>query len=166
MDEISNTGMQDYFIELMRDYPNTQKLGCYDPHNQAYVLANNDTRILNCNVRLNRYSNSIASNTSNFANSLFTIIGDVSWTISVVNMGSGTNWVSNYQTFGFGTTPITGIIAVNNTGSNRSIKFVVTYCGNKTLEFILTQGAGEHGNVISVVIHNPIRPVPGKFSKL
>jgi hypothetical protein len=165
MDEISNTGMQDYFIELMRDYPNTQKLGCYDPHNQAYVLANNDTSILNCNVRLNRYSNSIASNTSNFANSLFTIIGDVSWTISVVNMGSGTNWVSNYQTFGFGTTPITGIISVNNTGSNRSIKFVVTYCGGKTLEFILTQGAGENGSVINVVIHNPIRPIPGKFDK-
>lgn len=163
MDEISNTGMQDYFIELMREYPNTQKLGCYDPHNQAYVLANNDTSILNCNVRLNRYSNSIASNTSSFANSLFTIIGDVSWTISVVNMGSGTNWVSNYQTFGFGTTPITGIIAVNNTGSNRSIKFVVTYCGNKTLEFILTQGAGENGSVINIVIHNPIKPKPGKF---
>jgi hypothetical protein len=165
MDEISNTGMQDYFIELMRDYPNTQKLGCYDPHNQAYVLANNDTTILNCNVRLNRYSKNIASNTSSFANSLFTIIGDVSWTISVVNMGSGTNWVSNYQTFGFGTTPITGNISVNNTGSNRSIKFVVTYCGGKTLEFILTQGAGGTGSVISVVIHNPIKPVPGKFNK-
>ena len=165
MDEISNTGMQDYFIELMRDYPNTQKLGCYDPHNQAYVLANNDTSILNCNVKLNRYSKNIASNTSSFANSLFTIIGDVSWTISVVNMGSGTNWVSNYQTFGFGTTPITGIISVNNTGSNRSIKFVVTYCGGKTLEFILTQGAGGTGSVISVVIHNPIKPVPGKFNK-
>jgi hypothetical protein len=163
MDEISNTGMQDYFIELMRDYPNTQKLGCYDPHNQAYVLANNDTTILNCNVRLNRYSNNIASNTSSFPNALFTIIGDVSWTISVVNMGSGTNWVSNYQTFGFGTTPITGIIAVNNTGSNRSIKFVVTYCGGKTLEFILTQGAGENGSVINIVIHNPIKPKPGKF---
>jgi hypothetical protein len=166
MDEISNTGMQDYFIELMRDYPNTQKLGCYDPHNQAYVLANNDTTILNCNVRLNRYSKNVPSNTSNLANSLFTIIGDVSWTISVVSLGSGTNWVSNYQTFGFGTTPITGIIAVNNTGSNRSIKFVVTYCGGKTLEFILTQGVGKVGNVISVVINNPIRPVPGKFSKL
>jgi hypothetical protein len=163
MDEISNTGMQDYFIELMRDYPNTQKLGCYDPHNQAYVLANNDTSIFNCNVRLNRYSNNIASNTSSFPNALFTIIGDVSWTISVVNMGSGTNWVSNYQTFGFGTTPITGIIAVNNTGSNRSIKFVVTYCGGKTLEFILTQGAGENGSVINIVIHNPIKPKPGKF---
>lgn len=163
MDEISNTGMQDYFIELMRDYPNTQKLGCYDPHNQAYVLANNDTTILNCNVRLNRYSKNVPSNTSNLANSLFTIIGDVSWTISVVNLGSGTNWVSNYQTFGFGTTPVTSIIGVNNTGSNRSVKFVVTYCGGKTLEFILTQGVGKVGNVISVVINNPIKPVPGKF---
>jgi len=163
MDEISNTGMQDYFIELMRDYPNTQKLGCYDPHNQAYVLANNDTTILNCNVRLNRYSKNVPSNTSNLANSLFTIIGDVSWTISVVSLGSGTNWVSNYQTFGFGTTPITSIISVNNTGSNRSVKFVVTYCGGKTLEFILTQGVGKVGNVISVVINNPIKPVPGKF---
>lgn len=163
MDEISNTGMQDYFIELMRDYPNTQKLGCYDPHNQAYVLANNDTTILNCNVRLNRYSKNVPSNTSNLANSLFTIIGDVSWTISVVSLGSGTNWVSNYQTFGFGTTPITSIISVNNTGSNRSVKFVVTYCGAKTLEFILTQGVGKVGNVISVVINNPIKPVPGKF---
>lgn len=163
MDEISNTGMQDYFIELMRDYPNTQKLGCYDPHNQAYVLANNDTTILNCNVRLNRYSKNVPSNTSNLANSLFTIIGDVSWTISVVSLGSGTNWVSNYQTFGFGTTPITSIISVNNTGSNRSVKFVVTYCAGKTLEFILTQGVGKVGNVISVVINNPIRPVPGKL---
>ena len=163
MDEISNTGMQDYFIELMRDYPNTQKLGCYDPHNQAYVLANNARTILNCNVRLNRYSKNVPSNTSNLANSLFTIIGDVSWTISVVSLGSGTNWVSNYQTFGFGTTPITSIISVNNTGSNRSVKFVVTYCAGKTLEFILTQGVGKVGNVISVVINNPIRPVPGKL---
>lgn len=166
MDEISNTGMQDYFIELMRDYPNTQKLGCYDPHNQAYVLANNDISILNCNVKLNRYSKNVPANTSSIANSLFTIIGDVSWTISLVSMGFGTNWISNYQTFGFGTTPITGIIAVNNTGSNRSVKFVVTYCGNKTLEFILTQGTGKIGKVITVVTHNPIRPIPGKFNKL
>lgn len=163
MDEISNTGMQDYFIDLMREYPNTQKLGCYDPHNQTYVLANNDTTILNCNVKLNRYSKNIASNVSSFPNALFTIIGDVSWSISVVDMGSGTNWVTNYQTFGFGTTPITGIIAVNNTGSNRSIKFVVSYCEGKSLEFILTQGAGEQGSVINIVIHNPIRPKPGKF---
>lgn len=160
MAEISANGMQDYFIELMRDFPNTQKLGCYDPHNQTYVLASNDISILNCNVKLNRYSKNVASNTSTFMNNLFTIIGDVSWTLSIVNLGSGTNWVSNYQTFGYGTTDINAIIAQNLTGSNRSVKFVITYCGGKTLEFILTQGAGEIGNIINVVIHNPIKPNP------
>lgn len=159
--EISALGMQDYFIDLMREYPDTQKLGCYDPHNQAYVLANNDISVTNCNLRLNRLSKNVASNTSSFANNLFTIICDVSWSITLQDMGYGTSWVSNYQLFGFGTTDITAIIAQNLTGSNRSLRFVVTYCDNKQIKFQLTQGASPAGNIINVVIHNPPRPTTG-----
>ena len=166
--EISALGMQDYFIDLMREYPDTQKLGCYDPHNQAYVLANNDISVTNCNLRLNRLSKNVASNTSSFANNLFTIICDVSWSITLQDLGYGTSWVSNYQLFGFGTTDITAIIAQNLTGSNRSLRFVVTYCDNKQIKFQLTQGASPSGNIINVVIHNPppIRPTPININKL
>lgn len=159
--EISALGMQDYFIDLMREYPDTQKLGCYDPHNQTYVLANNDISVTNCNLRLNRLSKNVASNTSSFANNLFTIICDVSWSITLQDMGYGTSWVSNYQLFGFGTTDITAIIAQNLTGSNRSLRFVVTYCDGKQQKFLLTQGASPSGNIINVVIHNPPRPTTG-----
>jgi len=166
--EISALGMQDYFIDLMREYPDTQKLGCYDPHNQAYVLASNDISITNCNLRLNRLSKNVASNTSSFANNLFTIICDVSWSITLQDMGYGTSWVSNYQLFGFGTTDITAIIAQNLTGSNRSLRFVVTYCDGKQQKFLLTQGASPTGNIINVVIHNPppIKPTPININKL
>jgi hypothetical protein len=166
--EISALGMQDYFIDLMREYPDTQKLGCYDPHNQAYVLASNDISITNCNLRLNRLSKNVASNTSSFANNLFTIICDVSWSITLQDLGYGTSWVSNYQLFGFGTTDITAIIAQNLTGLNRSLRFVVTYCDGKQQKFLLTQGASPSGNIINVVIHNPppIRPTPININKL
>ena len=158
--EISAFGMQDYFIELMREYPNTQKLGCYDPHNQTYILASNDISITNCALRLNRLSKTVASNTSSFQNNLFTIICDVSWSITLQNMGYGTSWVSNYQLFGFGTTDITAIIAQNLTGANRSLRFVVTYCDGKQQKFLLTQGASPAGNIINVVIHNPLPVKP------
>ena len=83
-------------------------------------------------------------------------------------MGYGTSWVSNYQLFGFGTTDITAIIAQNLTGSNRSLRFVVTYCDGKQQKFLLTQGASPTGNIINVVIHNPppIKPTPININKL
>lgn len=151
--EISSNGMKDYFMELMRDYPNTQKLGAYDPHNHQYVLSSNDISILGCKLTLSRNENSIAGTTSSFTSLLFTIISDINWSISVVSMGFGTNWVTNYQTFGFGTQDITAIIATNNTGQVRKIKFVVTYCDGLTQEFILTQGIGEPnaGNGVFVI---------------
>lgn len=143
--EISSNGMKDYFMELMRDYPNTQKLGGYDPHNHQYVVASNDISILGCKLNLSRNENSVAGTTAAFSNLLFTIISDINWSISVVDMGYGTNWVTNYQTFGFGTQDITGIIAVNNSGQIRIIKFVVTYCDGLTKDFTLTQGVGQPG---------------------
>jgi len=162
MQEISASGMQDYFIELMREYPDTQKLGCYDPHNQAYVLANNNRSILNCNAKLNRYTRNVPSIGISTPYTLFTIIADVAWSISLVSLGSGTNWVSNFPAFGFGTTDVNALVAQNNTGSPRSVKFVITYCGNKTLEFTLTQGLGSIGNITTVVVHEAIPPKKDK----
>lgn len=37
--EISANGMQNYFRDEMKDNPNTQKLGMYDPYNNTYVLS-------------------------------------------------------------------------------------------------------------------------------
>lgn len=40
---ISNLGMSSWFRDLFLDYPNTQKLGGYDPYAKEYVLVSNQT---------------------------------------------------------------------------------------------------------------------------
>lgn len=147
--EISSNGMKDYFMDLMREYPNTQKLGAYDPHNHQYIIASNNTSILACVLELNTYSKIIPSNGQNYY--LFNIISEVDWSISLQNIGYGTNWASNFQTFGYGNQDITAIISENTTGSNRSIKFIVSYCDGKQKEFILEQGSTEYGGVTIIV---------------
>ena len=67
-------GMKDFFRDLMRDGPNKQKLGAYDPHQNHYVLASNDNSSIPCKLSLSRDSLSISKISMTVLSFLFTII--------------------------------------------------------------------------------------------
>ena len=150
-----NIGMNDYFRDLMRQNPNTQKLGAYDPHNQMYVLATNDKTVKPCKLTLSRYSgtfSNLGTTTSTKPTFLFAIESDADWTITKVSTGSGTNWLSLSNTTGYGNQDIFGAIAINSSGVNRSMQIVVTYCGGALSQtYTLTQGKYKDLGVIVMV---------------
>jgi hypothetical protein len=145
-----NIGMTDYFRDLMRTTPNTQKIGAYDPHNQMYVLAANDNNVKACKLSLSRYAGFFSNAGTTKSVNLFSIVSDSPWTITLTNTGFGTNWVTAPITSGYGNQDIYSQIAPNTTGANRTINFVVTYCG-KTQTFVLTQGRYKDINVVTIV---------------
>jgi hypothetical protein len=147
-----NTGMNDYFRDLMRNSPDDQKLGAYDPHNQMYVLATNDISVKQCKLSLSR-NNALVPNYgsgSERVTDLFSIITDSAWTLEVISTGFGTNWVTGYATSGYGSQSILAAISSNTTGANRTVNFIVTYCG-QTVTFVLTQGRYKEVGVIIIV---------------
>jgi hypothetical protein len=157
--EVSSWGMNDFFRDIMRNNPYTQKLGCYDPYLHKYVLAFNDQKVFPCILTLSRYSYKGPSTPFNIM--AFLISTDTSWTISVQNNGYGTNWVSNYATSGFGSQNIFVNVAQNNTGFNRFVTFVVSYCDGLTQEFVLNQAKGKRGQVVLTVFNNPTPVIKG-----
>lgn len=142
-----NLGMTDYFRDIMRDNPNDQKLGAYDPFLDKYTLAFNDNTALPCKLFMSPRVKTVASNTASILNFLFTITTESAWTIAVANDGFGTNWVSNYATSGTGTQDISAVISPNNTQVTRTIRFIVTYCSGLTQTFTLTQGSSPIGTI-------------------
>jgi hypothetical protein len=157
--EVSGWGMADFFRDIMRENPYTQKLGCYDPYLHKYILAFNDQKVVPCKLTLSRYSYKGPSTPFNVM--AFLISTDSAWTISVQNNGYGTNWVSNYATSGFGPQNIFINVAQNNTGFNRFITFVVSYCDGLTQEFVLNQAKGKRGDVVLTVFNNPTPVIKG-----
>jgi hypothetical protein len=151
---ISDAGMMDYFRDLMRDNPFTQKLGGYDPFSHQYVLHNSLMRSLPCALKLSRDRLSIGNQALGYI--LFGIDTEVSWTITVEDMGFGTNWVSDYPTSGTGVYSINANVSQNLLGSNRSVRFVVSFCNGQTQEFILTQAKGRKGSVVTLVFMNKL----------
>jgi hypothetical protein len=85
----------------------------------------------------------------------FRISTDISWTISVTNLGFGTNWVSGFISSGTGDAVISGQVSQNTTNVVRSVMLVVNYCG-KTESFTLTQGRSKGLNVVTVVRNNKL----------
>jgi hypothetical protein len=83
----------------------------------------------------------------------FRISTDIPWTISVVNLGFGTNWVSGFIASGTGDAVISGQVAQNTTNVVRSVRLVVNYCG-KTENFILKQGRSKGLSVVTIVRNN------------
>jgi hypothetical protein len=149
---ISSIGMTGYFRNNMMDSPNTQKLGGYDPHTRKYVLASNDTSIISCDtLNLSRYSLSVPKTVA--LEELFTIIYSSSWTISKVDNGSGTSWLTITTPVGSGSQDIYGLIQPN-TGATRSMKVRVTYCSRIYKDFILTQASGKRIKLIVLVSNN------------
>lgn len=150
IEEINN-GMSDYFKDLMRLNPNTQKLGAYDPYQGHYVLASNERSSIACSLELSRTSLTVRRTAPLTPVLLFTIITNGSWSVSLVDNGFGTNWVTGYATAGFGTQDIRGIIAYNGTGANRTVGFTVTYCFGLTKTFTLTQSKDNRIGVVVMV---------------
>jgi len=151
---ISSLGMTDYFRDLMKDNPKTQKLGAYDPHNNMYVLSINEQQVIPCSLTLTPSSKSVPSTTASYL--VFNISTTASWSISLVDIGFGTNWVTSIQTAtGNGNQDIYASLTTNNTGSNRSVEFLVSYCSGLTETFTLTQAKGKKGRGEIFVFSNP-----------
>ena len=151
--EISSLGMTDYFRDLMKDNPNTQKLGAYDPHNNMYVLASNDQRSIPCVLTIAPKKRSVPKD-GPLGYFMFTITTDVSWTITLVNTGYGTSWVTDYPTSGNGSQDVYATIAQNATVNNRTVEFEVEYCDGLTETFTLTQARGKRGKPVVFVLSN------------
>ena len=153
LEVISRYGMNDYFRDLMRDSPNTQKLGGYDPHLKMYVLSDNEYSVVPCELDLSTNKRSVWKDGERRI--LFEIQTSQNWTISIEDDGFGTNWVSNSTALsGTGNRVISADIATNNTGAIRTLRYVVTYCIDKTATFTLTQGTGNRTEVVNVVFVN------------
>jgi hypothetical protein len=154
MVEVSSLGMKDYFRDLMRDNPFTQKLGAYDPYNHMYFISNNSERSIPCNLSISREVLKVPKDAAGYL--FFSIESDTSWTISLVNTGDGTNWVNGFQAIGNGSQNIFGNVSQNLTASNRSVNFVVTYCDGQTETFTLSQAKGRKGVLVTLVYSNQI----------
>jgi hypothetical protein len=149
---ISDAGMKDYFRDLMRDNPFTQKLGGYDAFNHQYVLHNSLMRSVPCMLSLSRDRLNVSNQALGYI--LFSIDTEVSWTIALEDMGFGTSWVSDFATSGTGSYSINANVSQNLLNSNRSVRFVVSFCNGQTQEFILTQAKGRKGKIVTVVLTN------------
>jgi len=157
IEPISSIGMTGFFRSSMRNSPNTQLLGGYDPYTRKYVLAANKQSVLSCSdLDLSRYSLSIPKGVSLAFVDLFTIITNSTWNLNLVDNGYGTSWLTLPVTDGSGTQDILGLVQVN-TSVTRSVKVRVTYCDGLTKDFLLTQARGPKGTVVLLVKNNDTR---------
>jgi len=132
--EISDKGMRSYFRDVMRDNPNTQKLGCYDPHDNVYILAFNDQSVFPCSLSIR--PRSITLPNSSVGALFFTITSNTSWTVS---KDPADTWVFLNTTSGYGNQEIYGSVPINSTGMDRVAIITVTYCDGLEEQFTLTQ---------------------------
>ena len=158
VNEISSLGMTDYFRDELKDNPNKQKLGGFDPYSNRYTLSTeNNRRVEPCRLSLKPSSLTVESNTGGVSLFMFNIFTSLSWSITLADTGFGTSWVSPSATSGYGAQNIYANIANNFTGSTRTINFVVTYCTSQTQVFTLTQSVGRPISVEVVVVNKPDR---------
>lgn len=153
IDEISSYGLNDYFRDLMKDNPTTQKIGAYDPFDNMYVLSTNNQSVVPCVLTLSRDSLNVTK-VGPVGYIMFNINTILDWTLSLEDMGYGTSWVTDYPTEGTGSQNVTSTVNQNLTAANRTVKFVVEYCDGLTAEFILTQARGKKGRIIWYVLSN------------
>jgi len=139
--EISRMGMSDYFRDELRTTPNFAKLGAYDPYNQNYVIATTERRNTPCDIVINPKNSSVPFNTQGELEFMFSISGTSAWSIELINLGSGTNWVEipTYCQSGVGAQDVYARVQNNISTSPRSVKFRVHFC-TQYVDFTLTQG--------------------------
>ena len=156
VNEISSLGMTDYFRDEMKDNPNKQKLGGFDPYSNRYTLSTeNNRRSVPCDLTIRPSVRTVASNTGGVSIFMFNISTLLPWSMALVDTGFGTSWVSPSSSAGYGDENIYANIANNFTNSIRTINFVVTYCTNQTKIFTLTQSVGKPISVEVVVVNKP-----------
>jgi hypothetical protein len=156
VNEISSLGMTDYFRDELKDNPEMQKIGAYDPYSNRYTLSTNNTRRSSpCELTLRPSTLNVENNSGGVSMFMFNISTALSWAITLVDTGSGTSWVSLSSTSGYGAQNIYANVANNFSGSTRTVNFVVTYCTSVTQTFTLTQAKGGKGTVRPIVINKP-----------
>jgi hypothetical protein len=144
--EISANGMKNYFRDELKDNPNTQKLGVYDPYNETYVLAFTDVRQGTCELSISQSTLTLAWNTFGFPFNMFSIMSSTFWTVTLQDTGDGTNWLTLNVASGYGDQDIISDVDSNDSVNPRSVDFVVEYCDGETITFTLTQeGNGSPG---------------------
>ena len=145
--EISANGMKNYFRDELKNNPNTQKLGIYDPYNETYVLSFTDVEQGTCELSISRDVYTIAWNTNAFQYfNMFSIESNTYWTITLEDTGDGTGWLTLNVDSGYGDQNIKAQIDENDNASSRSVDFVIEFCNGETKTFTLTQeGNGSPG---------------------
>ena len=137
--EISANGMKNYFRDELKDNPNTQKLGVYDPYNETYVLSFTDVRQGICQLSISQDQRTLPWNTDGNSYFMFSIMSNTYWTITLQDAGSGTGWVNILVDSGYGDQDIFAYIDSNDSETSRTIDFVVEYCDGLTTTFTLVQ---------------------------
>jgi hypothetical protein len=137
--EISANGMRNYFRDELKDSPNTQKLGMYDPYNDTYVLSFTDVRQGLCELSISQDQRYLSWNTDGNSYFMFSIMSNTYWTISLEDSGYGTSWVDILIDSGYGDQDIYAYIDSNDSESLRNVDFVVQYCDGSTETFTLIQ---------------------------
>lgn len=153
VDEISKYGMKDYFRDIFKGQPNTQRLGVFDPYHRTYTLSANDISVIPCNLNIVP-SKLVTQGMAQPNLFLFEITSDSSWSISVKDIGFGTSWLTEVALSGSGDSVITGNLSANSTIGNRSLLIEVAYCGGLLKGFILTQGKGMKTELVSIIFNN------------
>ena len=141
--EISANGMRNYFRDELKDNPNTQKLGMYDPYNDTYVLSFTDVRQGLCELSISQDQRYLSWNTDGNSYFMFSIMSNTYWTISLEDSGYGTSWVDILIDSGYGDQDIYAYIDSNDSESLRNVDFVVQYCDGSTETFTLIQYGNE-----------------------
>ncbi len=116
-------------------------VGGFDPYNGTYVISVSNRQKQNCQLDISPSIKSVTSSPSNGPAFMFAVNTlSPSWTISIVDNGFGTSWVSCQTLNGSYSQFVYASYAVNVSGAPRSVVFRVTYCGTLFKDFILTQG--------------------------
>jgi hypothetical protein len=139
---ISTQGMGSFWIDTMKENPTNFKFGGFDPYNGLYVISLSNRERQSCDLSISPSIKSVTSSMSNGPVFMFTVnTSSPSWSISLIDMGYGTNWVNCQTINGSYSQFVYATYGSNISGAPRSVKFRVTYC-NGTLfkDFVLTQG--------------------------
>jgi hypothetical protein len=136
--EISANGMKNYFRDELKDNPNTQKLGTYDPYNETYVLSFTDVRQGSCDLSISQSVLTLPWNTFGFPFIMFSIMSNTYWDVALEDTGDGTDWLTLNVNVGYGDQDIIANVD-SNEGETRTVDIVISYCDGEIITFTLTQ---------------------------
>jgi hypothetical protein len=141
--EISANGMKNYFRDELKDNPNTQKLGMYDPYNETYVLSFTDVTQGTCQLSISQNNRTVTWGTDGNSYFMFSIMSNTYWAITLEYGGVDTGWVNILIDSGYGDQDIYAYIDSNDSEAVRYVDFIVEYCDGSTATFRLFQNGTE-----------------------